>query len=51
MSEQLFSADELREMGKRTLDRLVDAVGAGDPDAAKKIAQLFLDALATPSSS
>ena len=39
MSEQLFSADELREMGRRTLDRLVDAVDAGDPDAAKQIAQ------------
>jgi hypothetical protein len=39
MSEQLFSADELREMGKRTLDRLIEAIDAGDPGAARKIAQ------------
>ena len=39
MSEPLFTADELREMGRRTLDRLVEAVDAGDPDAAKQIAQ------------
>jgi hypothetical protein len=39
MSEQLFTADELREMGRRTLDRLIEAVDEGDPDAAKKIAQ------------
>ena len=39
MTEPLFSADELREMGKRTLDRLVEAVDAGDSNATKKIAQ------------
>jgi hypothetical protein len=39
MSEQFFTADELRDLGRRTLDRLIEAVETGDPDAAKKIAQ------------
>jgi hypothetical protein len=38
MSGRLFTADELRETGRRTLDRLVEAVEAGGPNAAKKIA-------------
>ena len=39
MSEPLFRDDELREMEKRSVDRLVEAVDAGDSEGAKKIAQ------------
>ncbi|MEQ8492800.1 MAG: hypothetical protein RLW42_01145 [Gammaproteobacteria bacterium] len=39
MSERFFSDDELREMGKRTVDRLTEAIDAGDGEQAKKIAR------------
>ena len=39
MSERLFSEEEIREMGKRTVDRLTEAIDAGDAEQAKKIAQ------------
>jgi len=38
MSERLLSRDEIVEMEKRTLDRLLEAVEAGDKQAAKRIA-------------
>ena len=38
MSERLFSEEEVREMGKRTVDRLTEAIDAGDAEQAKKIA-------------
>ena len=34
MSNRLFSETELAEMGKRTLDRVCDAIEAGDKDGA-----------------
>ena len=39
MTEPLFSNEELREMEKRSVDRLLEAIEAGDRDEAKKIAQ------------
>ena len=39
MQERLFSEAELREMEKRTVDRLVEAIDAGDADKAKQIAK------------
>ncbi|MBI3802113.1 MAG: hypothetical protein HY268_34725 [Deltaproteobacteria bacterium] len=39
MHERLFSEAEIREMEKRTVDRLVEAVEAGDADKAKQIAK------------
>ena len=39
MSERLFSEEEIREMGKRTVDRLTEAIDAGDAEQAKKIAR------------
>jgi len=39
MHERLFSETEIREMEKRTVDRLVEAVEAGDADKAKQIAK------------
>lgn len=39
MSERLFSKDELAEMGKRTVDRLLEAIDSGDPQKAKQIAK------------
>lgn len=38
MNERLFSKDEIAEMEKRSLDRLLEAVEAGDKDTAKRIA-------------
>lgn len=38
MHQQLFSDPELREMEKRTLDRLLEAIDAGDAAKAKQIA-------------
>ena len=38
MSERFFSEEEIREMGKRTVDRLTEAIDAGDAEQAKKIA-------------
>ena len=38
MEERFFTDDQLREMERRTVDRLTDAIDAGDPDKAKKIA-------------
>ena len=38
MSERFFSEEEVREMGKRTVDRLTEAIDAGDAEQAKKIA-------------
>jgi hypothetical protein len=34
----MFDDQELREMGRRTVDRLTEAIDAGDAEAAKKIA-------------
>jgi hypothetical protein len=39
MSERLFSKDELAEMGKRTVDRLLEAIESGNKQQAKQIAQ------------
>lgn len=39
MNEQLFSDDELKEMGQRTVDRLTQAIDAGENEEAKKIAK------------
>jgi len=39
MAEKFFTDAELREMEKLTLDRLTDAIDAGDGDKAKKIAK------------
>ena len=39
MSERFFSDDDLRDMERRTVDRLTDAIDAGDADKAKKIAR------------
>ncbi len=39
MQDPLFSEEELREMEKRTVDRLVEAIDAGETEKAKKIAQ------------
>jgi hypothetical protein len=39
MNERLFSEEELREMEKRTVDRLKEAIDAGDPERAKQIAE------------
>ena len=38
MSERFFSEEEIREMGKRTVDRLTEAIDAGEAEQAKKIA-------------
>ena len=39
MSEQFFSEEEIRDMEKRTVDRLTEAIEAGDSEKAKKIAR------------
>ena len=39
MQEKFFSDEELREMGRRTVDRLTEAIDAGETEAAKKLAQ------------
>lgn len=39
MNERMFSEEELREMEKRTVDRLKEAIDAGEPEQAKRIAQ------------
>jgi hypothetical protein len=39
MPDRFFTDDELREMEKRTVDRLVDAIDAGDTEKAKKTAK------------
>jgi hypothetical protein len=39
MHERLFSEAEIREMEKRTVDRLIEAVEAGEADKAKQIAK------------
>lgn len=39
MAERFFSDEELREMERRTVDRLTDAIDAGDAEKAKKIAK------------
>lgn len=39
MENKLFTDDELREMEKRTLDRLLEAIDGGDNESAKKIAK------------
>ena len=39
MAERFFTEDELREMERRTVDRLTDAIDAGDGEKAKKIAR------------
>lgn len=39
MEQRFFTDEELREMGRRTVDRLIDAIDAGDPDKARKIAR------------
>jgi len=39
MQDRLFSEAELQEMGKRSVDRLTEAIEAGDTDKAKQIAK------------
>ena len=39
MNERLFTKDEIAELEKRTLDRLLEAIDSGDSQNAKKIAQ------------
>jgi hypothetical protein len=39
MNDRLFSQEELREMEKRTVDRLTEAIEAGEPERAKQIAE------------
>lgn len=39
MAERFFTDDELREMERRTVDRLTDAIEAGDSERAKKLAR------------
>jgi hypothetical protein len=39
MHARLFSEAEIAEMGKRTVDRLTEAIEAGDKERAKRIAQ------------
>lgn len=39
MTDRFFSDQELREMERRTVDRLTDAIEAGDGEKAKKIAK------------
>ena len=38
MKDKIFTENELREMEKRTLDRLLEAIDQDDSEAAKKIA-------------
>ena len=37
--ERFFSEKELQDMGKRSVDRLTEAIDAGDAEGAKRIAQ------------
>jgi hypothetical protein len=39
MENRFFTDEQLRDMERRTLDRLTDAIDAGDSEKAKKIAQ------------
>ena len=39
MSEKFFNAEEMKEMEKRTVDRLIEAIEDNDPDKAKKTAR------------
>ena len=39
MADRFFTEDELRDMERRTVDRLTDAIDAGDSEKAKKIAK------------
>jgi hypothetical protein len=39
MQARLFSEAELQEMGKRSVDRLTEAIDAGDTEKAKQIAK------------
>lgn len=39
MQDRLFSQGEIEEMQKRTVDRLIEAIDAGDKEKAKKIGQ------------
>lgn len=39
MDERLFSEQEMRDMGRRTVDRVTDAIEAGDGDTAKRLAE------------
>ena len=39
MTDRFFSEAELREMERRTVDRLVDAIDAGDSERARKLAR------------
>ena len=39
MSDRFFREAELREMERRTVDRLVDAIDAGDAERARKLAR------------
>ena len=39
MNDRLFSDEELRAMGQRTVDRLTEAIDAGDAEEAKKLAK------------
>ena len=39
MEERFFTEEQLRDMERRTVDRLTDAIEAGDAEKAKKIAK------------
>ena len=39
MADRFFTDDELQDMGRRTVDRLTDAIDAGDSEKAKKLAK------------
>jgi hypothetical protein len=39
MAERILNNDEIAEMGKLSVDRVIEAIDAGDPEAAKKLAR------------
>lgn len=43
MKNKIFTDKELKEMGKRTLDAVCEAIDAGDKKKAKELAQRMLD--------
>ena len=39
MAERILSKDEIAEMEKLTVDRVIEAIDAGDSEGAKKLAR------------
>jgi hypothetical protein len=39
MSERWFTNEELKEMSRPTMDRVIEAIDAGDPDGAKRLCE------------